>query len=213
MTGNQDSAVSKLPIIGDISGDGGVIKRIQTPGTGPLISSGSTVTVNYVGKLDNGEVFDSTKERQEPFTFTVGQGQVIKGWDIALCTMKVGEVATIRCSPSYAYGKKGVPPVIPSSAYLTFEIQVLEMQTNNKSKTNSIKSKDNFEENQPKQKNKKNIFDQIYFISPFASQSGEKPPWWLNPIVTFSIIFFLVGIAFYIVVQSGALHYGSPMLP
>jgi len=70
--------------------------------------------VHYEGTLaENGEVFDTTQEDNSIFSFEIGQGAVIKAWDIALRTMKVGEVAKITCKPEYAYGTAGSPPEIP----------------------------------------------------------------------------------------------------
>lgn len=192
---NSDNTVS-------LTGDGGVKKTIVKEGSGDYIKSGCKVTVHYTGYLDNGKEFDSTRKRQEPFSFSVDKGQVIRGWDIALLSMKEGETAKVRCSPSYAYGERGVPPSIPPNASLTFEIQVLKVEglPNTYAKNRSISDGPVVTS---KSKTERKPF---YFISPFASQTGEKAPWWLNPIITFSLIFLLVGIAFTIVVKSGALH-------
>merc|ERR1712021_202493 len=79
---------------------------------------GSTVTVHYTGTLLDGTVFDSSRRRNKPFQFTLGVGQVIKGWDVGVAKMKKGQKATLICPPEYAYGARGAPPVIPANATL-----------------------------------------------------------------------------------------------
>uniref|UniRef100_A0A3B4A4R7 peptidylprolyl isomerase n=1 Tax=Periophthalmus magnuspinnatus TaxID=409849 RepID=A0A3B4A4R7_9GOBI len=78
------------------------------------------------GTLTNGEKFDSSKDRGRPFEFTLGQGEVIKGWDEGVAQMCVGEVARLTCTPDYAYGARGYPPVIPPNATLVFEVELLK---------------------------------------------------------------------------------------
>ncbi|CAK0826628.1 unnamed protein product [Prorocentrum cordatum] len=88
--------------------------------------SGDEVTVHYVGKLaSDGSVFDSSRDRQTPFVFTLGKGDVIAGWDKGVATMKKGELATFTISPEFAYGATGQPPKIPEDATLIFEIELL----------------------------------------------------------------------------------------
>lgn len=103
--------------------DGGVLKEILKEGEGDeLPASGNKVSVHYTGTLLDGTKFDSSKDRNEPFTFTLGQSQVIKAWDIGVATMKKGEVAMLTCDAKYAYGKMGSPPKIPPDATLKFEV-------------------------------------------------------------------------------------------
>jgi FK506-binding protein 4/5 len=71
-----------------------------------------SLAVHYTGRLLDGTVFDSSKTRNEPFVFKIGKGQVIKGWDQGVATMKVGEHAFLTCSPEYAYGARGSPPTM-----------------------------------------------------------------------------------------------------
>ncbi|MBA0811360.1 hypothetical protein Gohar_003264, partial [Gossypium harknessii] len=101
----------------DLTGDGGVIKKIVTRAkAGALAPSEDLpmVDVHYEGTLaETGEVFDTTHEDNSVFSFELGKGTVIQAWDIALKTMKVGEVAKITCKPEYAYGAAGSPPDIP----------------------------------------------------------------------------------------------------
>ena len=69
------------------------------------------MTAHYVGRLENGVKFDSSRDRGEPFSFSLGQGEVIKCWDDAFATMSKGERALVTCSASYAYGERGIPGV------------------------------------------------------------------------------------------------------
>lgn len=189
-----------------LTGDGGVQKKVIKEGSGDYVTPGSKVTVHYTGYLDGGQEFDSTRKRQEPFRFAVDKGQVIRGWDIALLSMREGETALVRCSPSYAYGEKGVAPNIPPNAFLNFEIQLVKVERSTSSTADNLKAYSTREKDSKSKAERKTLSNRFYFISPFASQTGERAPWWLNPFITFSIIFLLVGIAFTIVVQSGALH-------
>ncbi|KAG6734854.1 hypothetical protein I3843_01G280800 [Carya illinoinensis] len=101
----------------DLTGDGGVIKTVVSQAKADAIAPTEDlplVDVHYEGVLaDNGEVFDTTHEDNTVFSFELGKGTVIKAWDIALRTMKVGEVAKVTCKPEYAYGSAGSPPDIP----------------------------------------------------------------------------------------------------
>ncbi|KAG0564730.1 hypothetical protein KC19_8G134800 [Ceratodon purpureus] len=105
---------------------GGLQKVITTAGDGwesPDI--GDEVSVHYTGTLLDGTKFDSSLDRGTPFTFKLGQGQVIKGWDKGVATMKKGEKATFTIAPENAYGESGSPPVIPANATLKFDVQLL----------------------------------------------------------------------------------------
>ncbi|ETE71122.1 Peptidyl-prolyl cis-trans isomerase FKBP5 [Ophiophagus hannah] len=102
--------------------DRGVLKIVKRPGNkdeSPMI--GDKVYVHYKGKLANGKKFDSSRDRNEPFIFSLGKGQVIKAWDIGVATMKRGEICHLLCRPAYAYGSAGSVPKIPSNATLFFE--------------------------------------------------------------------------------------------
>lgn len=86
-----------------------------------------TVECLYTGKLQDGTVFDSTAKRNdEPFTFKIGEGQVIKGWDLGIATMKRGERSFLTCNPENAYGQAGSPPSIPENSTLIFEVELLD---------------------------------------------------------------------------------------
>ncbi|KAI5448360.1 Peptidyl-prolyl cis-trans isomerase fkbp12, variant 2 [Lathyrus oleraceus] len=109
----------------------GVEKQIIRPGTGPNPRSGQNVTVHCTGyDGDLSQKFWSTKDPgQTPFTFKIGQGSVIKGWDEGVLGMQLGEVARLRCSPDYAYGAGGFPAWgIKPNSVLEFEIEVLSAQ-------------------------------------------------------------------------------------
>ena len=102
------------------------------PGTGPVPQAGQTVTVNYTGWLfvdgKKGKKFDSSLDRGQPFSFTLGQGQVIKGWDEGLATMHVGGKRTLIIPPDLGYGASGAGGVIPPNAELTFEVELLKIK-------------------------------------------------------------------------------------
>jgi len=94
-------------------------------GTGPEATAGMTITVNYTGTLTDGTVFDSSYKRQEPFTLTLGVGQVIPGWDQGLEGMKVGGKRTLTIPPELAYGSQGAGSTIPPNATLIFQVELL----------------------------------------------------------------------------------------
>ncbi|XP_010126243.1 PREDICTED: peptidyl-prolyl cis-trans isomerase FKBP4-like, partial [Chlamydotis macqueenii] len=96
-----------------------VVKREGSGTESPMI--GDKVTVHYTGWLLDGTKFDSSLDRRDKFSFDLGKGEVIKAWDIAVATMKVGEICRITCKPEYAYGSAGSPPKIPPNATLIFE--------------------------------------------------------------------------------------------
>ena len=104
--------------------------KIETTkeGTGEVTKNGDAISVNYTGKLTNGTVFDSSIPRGEPFTLTLGRGQVIKGWDLGLLNMKVGEERRLTIPSSLAYGKDGFPGVIPPDATLIFEVSLVTIK-------------------------------------------------------------------------------------
>lgn len=91
--------------------------------------AGDEVKVHYVGTLEDGSQFDSSRERDKPFEFCLGKGQVIKGWDLGVATMKKGEVAKFTLAPEFAYGDDGSPPKIPEKATLVFEVELLSWAT------------------------------------------------------------------------------------
>lgn len=101
--------------------------KILTKGSGQAAKSGDSVTVNYVGTLQDGTKFDSSYDRNAPFTFTLGKGMVIKGWEQGIVGMKIGEKRKLTISAELAYGTTGFPPVIPPDSTLIFEIELLKI--------------------------------------------------------------------------------------
>lgn len=97
-------------------------------GDGAEAQSGNTVTVHYVGTLADGKKFDSSRDRGEGFTFKLGAGMVIKGWDQGVAGMKVGEMRKLTIPPHLAYGDRGFPGAIPPNATLTFEVELLSVR-------------------------------------------------------------------------------------
>lgn len=100
----------------------------EVVGTGPSPQKGQQVTVHYVGTLEDGKKFDSSRDRNQPFTFTIGVGQVIKGWDEGVMSMKVGGKRKLIIPPDLGYGSRGAPPAIPPNATLTFEVELLSVK-------------------------------------------------------------------------------------
>jgi FKBP-type peptidyl-prolyl cis-trans isomerase len=97
-------------------------------GTGDQAKSGDTVDVHYTGWLKDGKKFDSSLDRKQPFTFKVGAGQVIKGWDEGVAGMKVGGKRKLTIPPDLGYGARGAGNVIPPNAELTFEVELLKIK-------------------------------------------------------------------------------------
>ena len=97
-------------------------------GTGAEATAGKTAVVNYTGWLADGTKFDSSLDRNQPFSFPLGAGQVIKGWDEGVQGMKVGGKRTLIIPPALGYGARGAGNVIPPNATLKFEVQLLDVR-------------------------------------------------------------------------------------
>ncbi|NVJ01770.1 FKBP-type peptidyl-prolyl cis-trans isomerase [Myxococcus sp. AM009] len=97
-------------------------------GTGTEATAGKSVTVHYVGTLTSGSKFDSSRDRGQGFTFSLGAGQVIEGWDKGVAGMKVGGVRKLTIPPEMGYGARGFPPVIPPNSTLLFEVELLDVR-------------------------------------------------------------------------------------
>lgn len=107
--------------------DGTLMVTDTQVGTGAEATPGTTVTVNYVGTLENGQVFDASANHGQPFTFVLGAGQVIAGWEQGIAGMKVGGTRTLVIPPELGYGAQAVGP-IPANSVLIFEVELLEVR-------------------------------------------------------------------------------------
>jgi len=99
-----------------------------TVGSGSEAQSGKKVSVHYTGTLTDGKKFDSSHDRGQPFSFTLGAGQVIKGWDQGVAGMRTGGKRKLTIPPHLGYGARGFPPVIPPNATLVFEVELLDVK-------------------------------------------------------------------------------------
>jgi FKBP-type peptidyl-prolyl cis-trans isomerase len=105
----------------------GLKYTVLKAGKGATPKPGQAVVVHYTGTLTNGKKFDSSRDKGQPFSFIVGQGQVIPGWDEALSTMKVGERRKLTIPPKLGYGTAGAGGVIPPNATLIFDVELLKI--------------------------------------------------------------------------------------
>ena len=105
----------------------GVVTQEIVIGDGSLAVAGDTITVHYVGTLLDGKVFDSSLDRNTPFSFTLGIGQVIRGWDEGFSGMRVGGKRLLIVAPDYGYGDQGVGAIPPNST-LIFEVELLNVE-------------------------------------------------------------------------------------
>ncbi|EFA82869.1 FKBP-type peptidylprolyl cis-trans isomerase [Heterostelium album PN500] len=103
----------------------GVDKVVIKAGNGIKPPKGVTVTVHYIGKLKDGTIFDNSIKKGVPYTFKLGFGKVIKGWDQGVAEMSVGEKAELTITPDLGYGARGIPGVIPGNSVLIFEVELI----------------------------------------------------------------------------------------
>lgn len=115
-----------------LTNDEKVIKYILKYGNDEIPQKGNILTTHYTGKLFDGSTFDSSKNRNEPFDFILGENRVIQMWELAFASMKKGEKAIIIGSSEYGYGINGSPPVIPSNASLHFELELIDFKIKEK---------------------------------------------------------------------------------
>lgn len=116
------AAASALATVKDLK------KEDLSPGKGAAAKAGDTVRVHYTGTLMDGTKFDSSRDRDEPFEFTLGAGMVIKGWDAGVVGMKPGGKRKLTIPGDMAYGPTGSPPKIPPNATLVFDIELIEVK-------------------------------------------------------------------------------------
>ena len=108
--------------------DSGLKITDQVVGTGAEAVAGKTISVHYTGRLITGRKFDSSLDRNEPFRFRLGAGQVIQGWDQGFAGMKVGGKRQLTISPALGYGASGAGGVIPPNATLVFDVELLGVE-------------------------------------------------------------------------------------
>jgi FKBP-type peptidyl-prolyl cis-trans isomerase len=123
----DNSAPTKVTGDGTKTADGLQYWDIKV-GTGATATAGHSVKVHYAGWLTNGTKFDSSVDRGEPFSFNLGAGQVIKGWDEGVAGMKIGGKRQLRIPPELGYGSRGAGGVIPANATLIFDVELLGVQ-------------------------------------------------------------------------------------
>lgn len=230
----EDETAPSMPskLDGDLLGDGGVVKTIVKAGDGPLVTPGSEVAVRYEGRTKEGTVLC----RGENYRFLQGDGTMIGGWETAVGSMRVGEVAKVAIQPWYAYGPEGVPPVVGPDTPLEFEIEVLDAAGNylnpksfrdvdpKKLRDLSAISMDYQARSELRMRNEENLstqekfqawFKSLYFFGFFEGETGQRPPWYLTPTITFPIMFVTVGLAFYVLISNNgvAIKRDLPVTP
>jgi hypothetical protein len=223
----QPSSASQL-FLSAASLPDGLIKSVQTPGSGPPVSFGDICTLSYSCYVVNGNENDSKLFAKAPSQkYMIGDGSMIEAWEKIVPTMRVGERSIIRVNdPKLGYGSTGVPPLIPPNAVLELDIEMVNAQpaTANidfdsiamaekipktaadieaafalKMAGKSDEPKlEGFELFLKKAKN-------FYFFGLFEGETGERPPWILRPSITFPLAFAIVGAAFYVSYAGGAI--------
>lgn len=218
----EDEAAPSAPsqLVGDLLGDGGVVKTVVKEGYGALVSPGSEVTVNFEGRLLDGTVLC----RGTDYKCIQGDGTMIGGWETAVGSMRVGEAAKVTIKPWYAYGTAGVAPVVGPDATLEFDIEVLDSAGNfinprtfrdvDPKKLRDLQSitEDYAKRSELRMRNEEGLSNfekaekwvkSLYFFGFFEGETGERPPWYLTPTITFPAMFLTVAAAFYILISNG----------
>lgn len=212
----------------DLTKDGGVKKIILGPGTGRKIETGDILAIEFTASLKDGQIFAKGDKEK----CIVKDGSLIKGWDIGISSMKVGERAKFIVSPAYAYGSAGISPVIPPNSEIELEIRT-QAWLGNQLRPETLFQKDldidpfvsstpeaiqaDYDAMQANKEGKstvgivelyltrlKNISFGFGGSGFFTSQSGEKAPWWLNPNITFPTMITICMAAFLAVITTGS---------
>jgi len=214
------------PAPNDLLGDGGVLKTRKAESDGEPLTDGSVVVVRYRGLVAGapgapGAAQPVVFTASEGEVFTVGDGTMIPGWDTALRSMKVGEAAAFTVAPQYGYGAGGVAPVIPPNTSLDFQVEVLSLKGNILTDATFADSapltprtpsaiKAEFERRQAEKVEAKEGLEgvlewvkSIYIFGFFDAPKGGQLPWYLRPIITFPVMFAIVGAAFAVVITAG----------
>ena len=113
--------------MGEVTTASGLVYEDISVGSGETAVAGMHVTVHYTGRLTDGSKFDSSKDRDDPFSFPLGAGRVIRGWDEGVAGMQVGGVRKLTIPPDLGYGARGAGGVIPPNATLVFEVELLAL--------------------------------------------------------------------------------------
>jgi peptidylprolyl isomerase len=124
---NNISTEEPMDLSSATTTDSGLKYIVVQEGDGASPQTGENVTVHYTGTLEDGTKFDSSRDRNRPFSFKLGVGQVIQGWDEGVAQMKVGERRTLIIPPELGYGSRGAGGVIPPNATLIFDVELLKV--------------------------------------------------------------------------------------
>ncbi len=127
-TGVNPDKQADVSALTPVTTPSGLKYYVLAEGTGSAPTAGQTVAMHYAGWLQDGTPFDTSLKRGKEFTFPVGVGRVIKGWDEAVITMKVGERRQLHIPPELGYGERGAGGVIPPNATLVFDVELMGMK-------------------------------------------------------------------------------------